>query len=102
MLAGLIIAELKLIFCTLFLHLSLIVSFFGSLQTLRVIPAPLSSRVLISDPGDVFPLCCPLVSHQLLHLTVISLIWIPGMVLRGLFLTYTLAYSHYGAHLIDL
>ena len=35
MLAGLIIAELKLIFCTLFLHLFLIVSFFGSLQDLE-------------------------------------------------------------------
>ena len=67
-----------------------------------MIPAPLPSRVLISDTGDVFPLCCPLGSHQLLHLTVISFIWIPGMVLRGLSLTYSLAYSHYGAHFIDL
>ena len=57
---------------------------------------------LISDTGDIFPLCSPLGSHQLLHLTVISLIWIPGMVLRGLSLTYTLAYSHYGAYFIDL
>lgn len=35
MLARLIIAELKLIFHTLFLHLFLMVSFFGSLQDLE-------------------------------------------------------------------
>ena len=57
---------------------------------------------LISDTGGVFPLSSPLGSHQLLHLTIISLIWIPGMALRGLSLTYTLAYSHYGAYFTDL